>query len=369
MAVMEAQRKQTQNRLPSRRALRGPEKAAILFLCLGEQRGSAMMQKLTDEEIQIMTRAMAGLGVIESESVEKVLSDFVEGIANGGGVVGSFTVAEDMLRAFLPTEQVDGILKDIRGPLMEKDLWARFSSLSENVIANYLKNEHEQTVAAILSNVKNDVAAKVLPLLGQEKMQNVIERMIRMEAVPHHMMKQIEETLQTDIISAPAQPTTAEQHQKMADLFNKLDVGAFNELSEVLEQRIPETFTAIKSKMFTFDDLLKLDGRSIQVIVQAVEIDTLILALKGLKDEAREIVFQNMSERARAIVNRHLRPGAAVQTVPGFLQVELDIRIGCPGQLIEPGDGPFGIAPLQVIGQRNGLGHDHRIRGLAQPFT
>mgnify|MGYP000011436746 CR=1 FL=1 len=306
MAVMEAQRKQTQNRLPSRRALRGPEKAAILFLCLGEQRGSAMMQKLTDEEIQIMTRAMAGLGVIESESVEKVLSDFVEGIANGGGVVGSFTVAEDMLRAFLPTEQVDGILKDIRGPLMEKDLWARFSSLSENVIANYLKNEHEQTVAAILSNVKNDVAAKVLPLLGQEKMQNVIERMIRMEAVPHHMMKQIEETLQTDIISAPAQPTTAEQHQKMADLFNKLDVGAFNELSEVLEQRIPETFTAIKSKMFTFDDLANLEAMDLARVMRGAPGNALPIALRGAKKEVRDVFLAALPGRSRDMLEEEM---------------------------------------------------------------
>jgi flagellar motor switch protein FliG len=306
MAVMEAQRKQTQNRLPSRRALRGPEKAAILFLCLGEQRGSAMMQKLTDEEIQIMTRAMAGLGVIESESVKKVLSDFVEGIANGGGVVGSFTVAEDMLRAFLPTEQVDGILKDIRGPLMEKDLWARFSSLSENVIANYLKNEHEQTVAAILSNVKNDVAAKVLPLLGQEKMQNVIERMIRMEAVPHHMMKQIEETLQTDIISAPAQPTTAEQHQKMADLFNKLDVGAFNELSEVLEQRIPETFTAIKSKMFTFDDLANLEAMDLARVMRGAPGNALPIALRGAKKEVRDVFLAALPGRSRDMLEEEM---------------------------------------------------------------
>ena len=83
MAVTEIQRKQAANRLPSKRPLKGAEKAAILFLCLGEQRGSALMQKLTNEEIQTMTRAMSGLGVIEAEQVDAVMSDFVEGIANG----------------------------------------------------------------------------------------------------------------------------------------------------------------------------------------------------------------------------------------------------------------------------------------------
>ncbi|WP_407496329.1 flagellar motor switch protein FliG [Pseudooceanicola sp. MF1-13] len=306
MAVTEVQRKTTERRLPTKRPLKGPEKAAILFLCLGEQRGSDMMQRLSNEEIQTMTRAMSGLGVIEAEQVEQVMSDFVEGLANGGSVVGSFSVAEEMLRAFLPTEQVDGILKDIRGPLMEKDLWARFSSLSENVIANYLKNEHEQTVAAILSNVKTDVAAKVLPLLGQEKMENVVERMIRMEAVPHHMMKQIEETLQTDIISAPAQPTANEMQQKMADLFNKLDVVAFQELSETLEGRIPETFGAIKGKMFTFDDLAKLEAMDLARVMRGAPGNALPIALRGAKKEVRDVFLAALPGRSRDMLEEEM---------------------------------------------------------------
>ncbi|EAQ01971.1 flagellar motor protein [Pseudooceanicola batsensis HTCC2597] len=306
MAVTEVQRKQTQGRLPSRRPLKGPEKAAILFLCLGEQRGSALMQKLSDDEIQTMTRAMSSLGVIDAEQVEQVMTDFVEGIANGGGVVGSFSVAEDMLRAFLPEEQVNGILKDIRGPLMEKDLWARFSQLSENVIANYLKNEHEQTIAAILSNVKTDVSARVLPLLGQDKMQNVVERMIRMEAVPHHMMKQIEETLQTDIISAPAQPTANEMQQKMADLFNKLDVVAFQELSEALEQRIPETFSAIKGKMFTFDDLANLEAMDLARVMRGAPGNALPIALRGAKKEVRDVFLAALPGRSRDMLEEEM---------------------------------------------------------------
>ncbi len=195
----------------------GPQKAAILFLCLGEKRGSGLMQNLDTEEIQQITRAMSGLGTIEAELVEEVLTDFTSTLTRGGGVVGSFSVAENLLRSLLPSDQVDGILKDLRGPLKEKDLWARFSSLSENVIANYLKNEHEQTIAAILSNVKTDVVAKTLPLLGAEKMPDVIERMIKMEAVPHHMMKQIEETCKTTS-STPGHKRPPARCSEMAEL-------------------------------------------------------------------------------------------------------------------------------------------------------
>lgn len=282
-----------------KRRLKGPEKAAILFLCLGESRGSGLMQRLDDEEIEKITRAMAGLGVIEAPMVESVLSEFTEGVANGGGVVGSFTVAENMLKSFLKPEQVDSILKDIRGPLKERDLWARFSSLSEVVIANYLKGEHEQTAAAILSNVRADVAAKVLPLLGQQKMEDVIERMIRMEAVPHHMMQHIEETLQKDIINAAAQPTTAELHARLAELFNKLDSDAFEKISPELEKRVPDAFTLIKQKMFTFDDLMKLDAMSLARIMRGVTGNTLPMALRGASAEVRDTFLAALPGRSR----------------------------------------------------------------------
>jgi len=181
---------------PPLRRLRGAEKAAILFLCLGEERGSELMRKLSPEDIAKITRAVARLGVVQAELVEMVLAEFSEGVDAGGGVVGSLASAEAMLRAFLPEEQVEVILRDIRGPMKERDLWAKFSAMNEAVIATYLKGEHEQTAAAILSNVDTEVAAKVLPLLGEDMMRDVVERMIRMEAVPHHMMQQIEETLQ-----------------------------------------------------------------------------------------------------------------------------------------------------------------------------
>ncbi|WP_323765186.1 flagellar motor switch protein FliG [Marinovum sp.] len=299
MAVADLTRKPTTEARPRPRKLSGPQKTAILFLCLGEKRGSSLLSRLDDQEIQEVTRAMSGLGSISSEAVEQVMSDFVEEITNGGGVVGSFSVAENMLRALLPGEQVDSILKDIRGPLKERDLWARFGALSENVIANYLKNEHEQTAAAILSNVKTDVAAKVLPLLGEEKMNQVVERMIRMEAVPQHMMAQIEESLQADVMNAGAQPTTNEQHQRMADLFNKLDRVAFDAMAPALTSSVPDSFEAIKAKMFTFEDLARLEPMDLAKVMRGMPGNTVPTALKGASQGTREAFLDSLPARSR----------------------------------------------------------------------
>ncbi|KAF0674634.1 flagellar motor switch protein FliG [Profundibacterium mesophilum] len=282
-----------------RRRFRGPEKAAILFLCLGEERGSSLMKKLSEDDIQKITRAMSGLGTISAEQVEEVMAEFSDHLTNGGGVVGSFAVAENLLRSFLPNDKVNNILKDIRGPMRERDLWSKFSNLHETVIANFLKGEHEQTAAVILTNVSAEIAAKVLPHLDREKARNIIERMIRIEAVPHHMMKEIEETLQSDVMAASSQPTSTEMQQRMADLFNRLDQTLFEELSPVLEERVPEQFLSIRQKMFTFDDLVRLDAQSLARVIRNLQGNTLPLALRGASKELRDHFLNALPGRSR----------------------------------------------------------------------
>ncbi|SDF34708.1 flagellar motor switch protein FliG [Limimaricola pyoseonensis] len=284
---------------PPQRRLRGAEKAAILFLCLGEERGTELMRKLSPEDIQKITRAVARLGLVKAETVEAVLAEFSAEVDTGGGVVGSIATAEAMLRGFLPEDQVEAILKDIRGPLRERDLWTKFSNMGEVAIAGYLKGEHEQTAAAILGNVSPDVAAKVLPLLGEERMQEVVERMIRMEAVPPKMMQQIEETLQSDMLSAGAQSGEVEMEQRMADLFNKLDRDLFETLQEALETRVPGALEGIKAKMFTFDDLIRLDAQSLARVMRGLQGNTLPLALRGASKEMRAHFLDALTARAR----------------------------------------------------------------------
>ncbi|EAR51742.1 flagellar motor protein [Oceanicola granulosus HTCC2516] len=279
--------------------LKGPEKAAILFLCLGEKRGTELMKKLDEGDIQTITRAMSGLGTIPAEVVEDVMTEFTVEVTDLGGVVGSFSIAENMLKNFLPDTQVADIMKEIRGPKRERGLWERFEALSESVIANYLKSEHAQTAAVILSNVSPEVAARVLPLLETEQMQDIVERMIGLDSVPHHMLREIEETLQQDVVASASQPTATELQQRMADLFNRLDPEAFSRVAPVLEERDPDTFNSIKQKMFTFDDLARLDQQSLAQVMRGVQGNTLPLALRGASKELRDLFLAALPQRSR----------------------------------------------------------------------
>jgi flagellar motor switch protein FliG len=283
--------------------MKGPTKAAITFLCLGEQAGSKLMQQLGSAEIERITAAMSQLGPIPSEVVEAVLGEFTQKVVSGtGAVVGSMSTAEAMLRKFLPEDQVADILNNVRTSKREDAMWRGFGALNETVIANYLKGEHDQTAAAILNNVDTAVAAKVLPLLGAERMHDVAERMITMEAVPLHMMQQIEETLKLDIMSDAIHTSSAETHQRMADLFNKLDAQAFEQLSGALNTRVPEAFQSIKQRMFVFDDLIKLNMQDIAQVMRGLEGDTLPLAMRGAKKELRDHLMECLPQRSRQML-------------------------------------------------------------------
>ena len=293
--------------------LSGTEKAAIILLCLGQERGKDILLEMLDNEIYAITHAMAGLGTVTNECVEAVIGEFAEDMKVGGGLVGNFDKAEAYLKQFMDPDRVQEIMSEVRGPLMGRNMWERFSALNESVIAGYLKGENPQTVAAILSKVSPDVTASVLPLLGKDMMQDVIERMIQMEAVPRDVLQDIEETLQKEFIASAARASTSDPHQRMADIFNKFDLEIFEEVSKKLDDKMPDNFARIKQKMFTFDDLVKLDAQALSRVMRAAEGNALPLALKGAKPEIRKVFLESMPERSRNILVEEMQSMGAVR--------------------------------------------------------
>lgn len=280
--------------------LTGPQKAAIVFLCLDDNLGGEMLRRLDEVQIRKITRALANLGRVSVQTIETVITEFSISVQSGGEVVGTLRVAERLLRSFLSEDQVAAILSDLRGPVREHDLWQRLGQVNETMLANYLKGEHEQTAAAILSNLNPETAARVLPLLGKERMEEIIERMVRLDAILPVTLQQIEQTLQSDIMSGGGRPTTAsEVQQRMAQLFNKLDRKVFEEVAPSLEARIPEEFQSIRQRMFTFEDLIRLDQRSLAIVIQGIEGNAMPIALRGASKELREHFLGSLPSRAR----------------------------------------------------------------------
>jgi flagellar motor switch protein FliG len=292
---------------------KGTEKTAVIFLCLGEKRGAELMKKLSAEEIQQITAAMSGLGAISAEEIEAVILEFAELFAKDGGLTGSLSIAESMLREFLPEDQIQEVLDKVRGPIKERDLWSRFNAQSETVIAEYLMNEHEQTAAAIISKLNPTIAAKVIPLLSPDVMQDVIERMINMETVPNFIMEQIEETLQTEIISDTSHSKETAMQEHIASIFNHLKPELFEKIATGLKATLSEAFDGIKKKMFTFDDMINLTPQDLAKITRDVQGNTLPLALRGASKELRDHFLNALPSRSRDMLLDEMSSMGAVR--------------------------------------------------------
>jgi flagellar motor switch protein FliG len=281
----------------NRRKLTGPERAAVLMLALGQQYGANIWSQLDDDELREISIVMSTLGTIEAESVEGLLLEFVSRMSASGALMGNYDATERLLQQYLPPERVGGIMDEIRGPA-GRNMWEKLSNVQEGVLANYLKNEYPQTIAVVMSKLRPEHAARVLGILPEELALDVVNRMLKMEAVQKEVIERVEQTLRTEFMSNLSQTRRRDAHEVMAEIFNNFDRQTETRFMTSLEDDNRESAERIKALMFTFDDLVRLDTGSAQTLMRHIDKDKLAVALKGAGEPVREFFMSNMSTRA-----------------------------------------------------------------------
>jgi flagellar motor switch protein FliG len=275
----------------------GPKRAAILMLALGEQYGGRVWSLLDDDEVRELSMAMSTLGTVEADVVEDLLLEFVSRMSASGALMGTFDATERLLQQYLPSDRVAGIMDEIRGPA-GRNMWEKLSNVQEEVLANYLKNEYPQTIAVVLSKLKPEHAARVLAILPEDMALDVVNRMLRMEAVQKEVIERVEQTLRTEFMSNLSQTRRRDAHEVMAEIFNNFDRQTETRFITSLEEENREAAERIKALMFTFDDLVKLDSASAQTLMRHIDKDKLGIALKSANEDVRGFFLSHMSCRA-----------------------------------------------------------------------
>ena len=281
----------------SAKQLTGPERAAVLMLTLGEQHGAKIWILLDDDDLRQISIVMSTLGNVDAQQVEELLLEFVGRLSSSGALLGNYDATERLLQQYLPPERVGGIMDEIRGPA-GRNMWEKLSNVQEEVLANYLKNEYPQTVAVVLSKLRPEHAARVLAILPEDLSLDVVNRMLKMEAVQKEVLERVESTLRTEFMSSLSQTRRRDAHEVMAEIFNNFDRQTETRFMTSLEDANRESAERIKSLMFTFDDLVRLDAGSAQTLMRQVDKDKLGIALKGATEVVREFFLKNMSTRA-----------------------------------------------------------------------
>ena len=292
--------------LPRIRRFTGAEKSAILFLCLGEDRGGMLMQQLEENEIRKITRAISTMGEVQSELVEEIMDEFGVKLSDYGGIIGSIQTARSLLGSFLPPDRVDKILSEIEEKSTTGDLWGDLSKLDEKVLAQFLRKERDQTVAAILSRLDPAATAKILPLLGRERSVLIVERILTMEELPKETVRTLEESLRREVLAKVGQDADAATEKRLVDVFNRIDRELFQDIARVLEKKTPDRLKSIKQKMFVFDDFIRLDAGQLAKVTREVSGTTVPYALRGAQKEVRDHFLSALPSRSRDMLQEEM---------------------------------------------------------------
>jgi flagellar motor switch protein FliG len=286
-------------------ALTGPQKAAVLILALGDEKGGRLFSLLHEDEIREVSRALVHLGPIPAAIVEQLCVEFNESVNNATGLVGGIESTERLLLQSLPPGRVAQIMEEIHGPA-GRTMWDKLGNVNEDVLASYLKNEYPQTVAVVISKLRPIHAANVLAELPEAFSTEVVMRLLSMETVQPDVLSDVERTLRSEFMSNLARTVRTDPHEQMATIFNNLDRRTELRFLEALERRDADAAERIRALMFTFEDLERIPAQGIQVLLRTVQKTRIALALKGAPTEIKDLFFRNLSERAARMLREEL---------------------------------------------------------------
>ncbi len=279
-------------------SLTGPEKAAVFLLMLGEDYASDVFKRLDDEEIRSVGRQMAKIDRVDKDDVAALLAEF-QGDAGGDEIfLSGDDMLESALRRALTGEKAGEILDDIRSD-WRLTLFQKARKLEPEILVNFLRNEHPQTISLVLSVLESTQAAIILADLKEETQVEVVMRMAELDKVSPDVLVEVDRVLQDELLSVEGmEGQRLGGVEAVAEILNNADRALEAQVLEGVEEQRESLAEEIRRLMFVFEDLMTVDDRGIMSILKEVSTDDLKLALKTASEDLQDKVFGNMSQRA-----------------------------------------------------------------------
>ena len=280
----------------------GTKRAAVLMLLLGEQQAAEIIRFLNPKEVQALGGAMVSVADLSQEAVNSVLDEFVTTIKKQTSLgLGTTDYVEKVLKRALGDDKAASVLGRIMPGQSSKGLDI-LSWMDARSIAEMIRGEHPQVSAIILSVLENSVAADVLAYLPPESRAEIIQRVASLEVVQPSAMEELEAIMKKQFSNnSSAQSSSFGGIKAAAKIMNFTKTALEASVMTSLGELDPDLMQKIQDNMFTFDNLVSVDNRGIQVLMRNVEPDLLMIAMKGAGDPVKDKFFGNMSERARGM--------------------------------------------------------------------
>ena len=285
----------------------GMEDAAILLMSLGEIEAAEVFKHLAPKEVQKLGETIARLKVVPRERLTRVLDKFsTESLEQHTLVANTDEYVKSVLRKALGDDKanllIDRILQgsDVTG--IEGLKW-----MDPGTVAELMRNEHPQIVAAILVHLDSDQAAEVMKCFTERQRNEVMIRIATLDGIQPAALKDLNEVMSSVLAGGEKMRKASLGGVKTAsEIINQLGSALETSVLDYVRESDADLAQMLMDNMFGFDDLIKVDDKGIQAVLKEVQSESLVLALKGATPEVREKVFRNMSSRAAETLREDL---------------------------------------------------------------
>lgn len=282
----------------------GAQKAAVFLLQMGKERSAKVLRTMKEAEVEEIMTEIARLEGVPLDVADEVLEEFRDLAAAHRYVTqGGMPFAKELLESSLGVNKATEILNRLMAGMV--DVPFEFLRRADpRQVLTYLQDEHPQTVALVLAHMHADHAAMVLSGLPDDFQADVAHRVATMDQTSPEIIAQVEAVLERKLASLlqAGDFATAGGVQPLVDILNRSDRATERLILEGLEGRDADLAEMVRSLMFVFEDITTLDDRSVQMVLREVDGKELAVALKGVREDVRDKITKNMSERAATIL-------------------------------------------------------------------
>ncbi|MGQ9724599.1 MAG: flagellar motor switch protein FliG [Tepidimonas sp.] len=322
----------------------GLQDAAIFLMSLGEEEAAEVFKHFSPKEVQRLGEAIARMRTVPKDRVESVIERFTREAQSQSLLVSDTdNYVRSVLKRALGDDKaallIDRILQggDVSG--IESLKW-----MDPISVAELLRNEHPQILAAILVHLDQEHAANVLKHFTERTRNEVMLRIATLEGIQPIALKDLNEALYQVLAGGDKiRKSSLGGVKTAAELINLLGTSLEASVIDAIREQDPDLAQKIMDKMFTFEDLIKLDNKSLQMVLKEVSSDALVVALKGASQELRDKILSNMSSRAAQALREDLETRGPVRLseVEGQQKEILKIvrRLADEGQIVLGGGG------------------------------
>ncbi len=299
---------------PLMRRLTGRQKAAALLIALGTDLSAEVMKHLKDSDIDRVTVEIFSMERIAHEVRTEVLSECLD-LAKAQGYISSGGV-----------EYAKEVLTHALGPQRANEIVGRLASGWRNdpfdfvrmadpaQLVNFIQEERPQTIALVIAHLHPTLAASILARLDRELQAEVALRIATMERTTPEAIDQVESTLKKRLSSVLNQDySTVGGVEFLVKVLTQVNRSTEKIIMQSLEESDPALAEEVRKQMFVFEDVVKLDDRSIQRVMREVDTKDLALAMRGASEEVKARIFKNMSTRAAQMLREDMEVGGPVR--------------------------------------------------------